>query len=185
MKAIIVLFFLLVSFSSRAQKDVPKQFAGHWRGEVEWHRQGRDTAQKFKMQLIIEPTDTANQYSWKIVYGEKGEDTRPYTLKAVDTARGHWLVDENNGILLDQYWIGNKFYSVFSLGATTIVNSYWREGEHLLVEFASYPTKPVRTSGAGTEELPTVESYSVRSYQKAILSRVEGPQKLPLRKPKK
>jgi hypothetical protein len=55
----------------------------------------------------------------------------------------------------------------------TIVNSYWREGAQLLVEFASFPSKSVRTSGAGTEESPTVESYHVRSYQKGILSRVE------------
>ena len=185
MKALILLAFLASSIYSFAQKDFPKQLAGHWQGQVEWYRQGKDTPQKVKMQLIIQPTDTANQYRWKIVYGDKGEDTRPYTLKAVDTAKGHWLVDEHNGILLDQYWIGNKLYAVFSIGAATIVNSYWREGEHLVAEFASFPTKPVRTSGTGTEESPTVESYAVRSYQKAILSRVEAPQKLPLRKPKK
>jgi hypothetical protein len=94
-------------------------------------------------------------------------------LKPVDPAKGHWMVDEQNGILLDQYWIGPKFYSVFSIGGMTIVNSYWREGAQLLVEFASFPSKSVRTSGAGTEESPTVESYHVRSYQKGILSRVE------------
>ena len=137
------------------------------------------------MQLIIQPTDTANQYTWKILYGEKGEDTRPYVLNVVDTTKGHWVVDEKNGILLDQYWIGSKLYSVFSLNGVTIVNSYWREGEHLMVEFASFPTKPVRRSGAGTDEVPTVESYPVRSYQKGILSRAEGLQKLPLRKPEK
>lgn len=185
MKILILLAFLASSLYSFGQKDFPRQFAGHWQGQVEWHRQGRDTPQKVTMQLIIGPTDTANQYSWKIVYGDGGEDTRLYTLKLVDTARGHWMVDEHNGILLDQYWIGNKLYAGFSVGGTTVVNSYWREGKHLVVEFASFPTKPVRTSGAGTEESPTVESYAVRSYQKAILSRVEAAQKLPLRKPKK
>ena len=185
MKTIVTLLLLLIAYTSFAQKGLPEQFVGHWKGEIEWFRTGVDTARKFKMQLHIQPADTAGQYSWKIIYGDNGEDTRPYVLKAIDTANGHWVLDEKNGILLDQYWIGTKLYSVFSLSGVTIVNSYWREGERLMVEFASFPTKPVRTSGAGTEEVPAVESYPVRSYQKGILWREEAPQKLPLRKPKK
>jgi len=61
-----------------------------------------------------------------------------------------------------------------------IVNSYWRRGAQPVVEFASYPSKAVRSSGAGTGQSPTV-----RSYRKGILSRVEAWQNLPLRKPKK
>lgn len=173
MRAITLLLLLFLSYTSYCQKDFPSSFVGHWKGEIEWYRPGVDTAKKFKMQLIIQPTDSANRFTWKIVYGEKGEDTRPYRLKPVDPVKGHWMVDEQNGILLDQYWIGPKLYAVFSVGGTTIVNSYWREGARLLVEFASFPSKPVRTSGTGTEESPTVESYNVRSYQKGILSRVE------------
>ena len=173
MRTVVFLILVLLSYTSYSQKGFPDPFVGHWKGEIEWYRPGVDTAKKFKMQLIIQPADSANHYTWKIVYGERGEYTRPYMLKPVDPAKGHWMVDEQNGILLDQYWIGPKFYSVFSVGGMTIVNSYWREGAQLLVEFASFPSKSVRTSGAGTEESPTVESYHVRSYQKGILSRVE------------
>jgi hypothetical protein len=185
MRPILFLFFLAFTFGAAAQKGFPATFVGHWQGEIAWYRQGAAEPRKFKMQLLIQPTDSAGRYTWKIIYGEKGEDTRPYELKAVDTATGHWMVDEKNGILLDQYFIGGKLYSVFSVGGTTIVNSYWREGDRLAVEFASFPAKAVRTSGAGTEESPTVESYAVRSYQKGILARVKPQQKLPLRKPKK
>jgi hypothetical protein len=185
MKVIAVLLFLIVSFSSVAQKSFPSQFVGHWQGEINWYRQGAARPKRNKMQVVIQPTDSANQYTWKIIYGEKEEDTRPYLIKLVDTASGRWVMDEQNGILLDQYWIGDKLYCVFGLSGVTIVNAYWREGEHLMVEFASYPSKSVRTSGEGTEESPTVESYAVRSYQKGILSRLKPAQNLPLRKPKK
>lgn len=167
-----------------AQQGFPASFAGHWQGEVSWWRPGAAEPRKFTMQLLIEPVDTANYYTWKIVYGDKGEDTRPYELKPVNTDTGHWVVDEKNGILLDQYVIGGKLFCVFKVGGSTIVNSYGLEGDTLQVEFVSYPAKAVRTSGAGTEESPTVESYAVRSYQKGILTRVKPPQKLPLRKPK-
>lgn len=184
MRSILIFLLLAMAFGANAQKGFPASFTGHWQGEIGWWRQGATGPKKFRMQLIIQPTDSAGHYTWKIIYGEKDEDIRPYEMKAVDTVTGHWVVDEKNGILLDQHFIGGKLYSVFSVGGTTIVNSYWREGDRLAVEFASYPSKAIRTSGAGTEESPTVESYGVRSYQKGILTRVKPPQKLPLRKPK-
>lgn len=173
MRPILFLLFLLFSLTAGAQPTFPGSFTGHWQGEIIWHRPGTPEPRKFKMQLLIAPVDTANHYTWKIIYGDKGEDTRPYELKPVDAQKGHWVVDEKNGILLDQYFIGGKLHSVFSVGGSTIVNSYWLEGENLHVEFVSYPAKAVRISGAGTEETPTVESYGVRSYQKGILTRVK------------
>lgn len=123
------------------------------------------------MQLIVLPTDSANTYTWQIVYGDKGEDNRPYLLKPVDTAKGHWRIDERNGIVLDQYFVGNRFTSAFTVQNATIVDSYWREGEKLMVEFYSYASKPVATTGNGTEDSPKVESYAVKGFQQAVLVR--------------
>lgn len=121
------------------------------------------------MQLIIAPADTSGQYSWQIIYGEKNADNRPYLLKPVDTAKGHWVVDERNGILLDQYWMGNRFTNAFTVQNSTILDSYRIEGEEMIVEFYSISAKPVTTSGYGTEESPIVNSYATRSYQRAAL----------------
>src|SRR4051812_33923622 len=98
-----IIFILLLIASTRPliAQSFPKDFVGHWQGELEWFQAGK--TQKIKMQLIIHRADTAGQYSWQIVYGEKAEDNRPYLLKPVDTARGHWIIDERDGILLDQY----------------------------------------------------------------------------------
>jgi hypothetical protein len=123
------------------------------------------------MQLIIRPADTAGQYTWQLIYGERGEDNRPYLLKPVDSAKGHWVVDERNGILLDEYLVGNKLHCVFTVQNTTICNSYWLEGEKMMVEFYSINARPVRTSGNGTEESPKVDSYAVKGFQKAVLKR--------------
>ncbi len=129
------------------------------------------------MQLIIRPADTAGVFTWQIIYGEKGEDKRPYLLKPVDTAKGHWQVDERNGIVLDQYLVGNRFTSAFTVQTTTIVDSYWREGKALIAEFHSLAAKPVASTGHGTDESPKVDSYGVRGYQKAILYLVTGSKK--------
>lgn len=163
-------FFIAVVFSF-AQSPFPNDFIGHWQGDLLWYQTGKQKPQKVKMQLIIKPTDTANVYTWQIIYGEKGEDNRPYLLKPVDIATGHWQVDEQNGIVLDQYLVGNRFTSAFTVQSTTIVDSYWRDGKALVAEFYSLTAKPVATTGEGTEESPKVDSYGTKGYQRAVLKR--------------
>lgn len=124
------------------------------------------------MQLIIKLADSANNYTWQIIYGEKGEDNRPYSLKPVDTTNGHWQIDERNGIVIDQYFVGGRFTSAFTVQSTTIIDSYWREGKSLIVEFHSLSAKPVSTTGNGTEDSPKVDSYGVKGFQRAVLQRV-------------
>ena len=89
----------------------------------------------------------------------------------VDTTKGHWQIDERNGIIIDQYFIGNRFTSAFTVQTTTIVDSYWREGDKLIAEFYGLTAKPVTTSGNGTDDSPKVDSYETKSYQKAVMKR--------------
>ena len=163
-------FFICCLFAF-GQDVFPKSFLGHWEGTLEWYQQGKKLPQKVKMQLIIRPADSANTYTWQIIYGDKGEDNRPYILRPVDTANGHWQIDERNGIILDQYFIGNRFTSAFTVQTTTIVDSYWREGDKLIAEFYGLTAKPVSTSGNGSEDSPKVDSYATKSYQRAIMKR--------------
>lgn len=163
--------FFLFSLCSFAQSSFPKDFVGHWEGTLHWYRAGNGTPQKVKMQLIIKPADSANTYTWQIIYGDKGEDNRPYVLKPVDTAKGHWQVDERNGIVLDQYFIGGRFTSAFTVQTTTIVDSYWREGKNVIAEFYGLTAKPVNTTGNDTEDSPKVDSYGTKSYQRAVMKR--------------
>lgn len=155
--------------SCLAQKTSVSDFIGHWQGTLHWYQAGKKEPQKVKMQLIIQPIDTANVYTWQIIYGDQGQDNRPYLLKPVDTTKGHWQVDERNGIVLDQYLIGNRFTSAFTVQTTTILDSYWREGKNLVAEFYSLTAKPVATTGEGTEDSPKVDSYGTKSYQRAVL----------------
>ena len=153
-------------------QDFPEKFLGRWEGEMQWYQTGKKQPQGIKMQLIVQPGDTAGQYTWQIIYGTKSEDTRPYILKPVDTAKGHWVIDEKNGIILDQYWTGNRFSGAFTVQSSTIISSYWIEGDDLMVEFFSFNAKPVNKTGGDNEEIPFVESYSIKSFQKAVLRRI-------------
>ncbi|MGZ5190586.1 MAG: hypothetical protein ACXWCZ_06165 [Flavisolibacter sp.] len=172
MRFFIFALVVLITTSVRAQ-NFPKKFIGHWKGDLYWYKTGEKTAQKVKMQLIIQPADTIGHYTWQIIYGENNADNRPYILKPVDTAKGHWIVDERNGIILDQYWVGNRFTSAFTVQNSTIIDSYWIEGKKLIAEFYSISAKSISTTGKGNAEIPFVHSYATKSYQKAILKKVK------------
>ena len=125
------------------------------------------------MELRIQPTDITGTFTWQIIYGSATEDNRPYTLIAKDSTKTHWVIDENNGIVLDQYWVGSRFCGAFTVMGNTIVNNYWVENGKLMVEFYSIGAKPIATTGKGTKESPAVDSYKIGSYQKAILQRTK------------
>ncbi|MBM3416398.1 MAG: hypothetical protein FJY20_08110 [Bacteroidetes bacterium] len=165
---------LIIAFSltATAQKgSFPESWVGSWKGELQWFKAGKADPQKVNMELHIRPADSTGHFTWQIIYGKASEDNRPYLLKPKDVAAGHWVIDERNGIVLDQFWAGNKFSGAFTVQSNTIINSYSMENNQLMVEFYSIGAKPLATSGGGTEESPKVDSYKMNSYQKAVLKR--------------
>ncbi|HND95809.1 MAG: hypothetical protein BWZ05_01081 [Bacteroidetes bacterium ADurb.BinA245] len=171
------MFFLLILFSFNflhAQQYVfPGSWEGKWQGDMQWHQTGKDTAVIVKMKLNIEKTDSAGVWNWQLVYGADETDSRPYKLIQKDEKGIHWVIDELSGIVLDQYRVAGKLCGVFTVMNSTILNSYWMEGDHLIVEFYSIGCKPISTTGKGNDEIPFVDSYRVGSYQKAVLTRVK------------
>lgn len=174
MRIIVVLLVCLMSFSAIGQSEsFPQSWVGNWKGELNWYKIGKAEPQKVNMELRIQPTDIPGKYTWQIIYGSAEKDNRPYILAKKDTTGTHWAIDENNGIVLDQFWVANKFCGAFTVMGNTIVNSYWMEKDKLMVEFYSIAAKPIISTGKGTEESPTVDSYSIGSYQKAVLQRTK------------
>ncbi len=158
-------------FAQAQTDDFPKSWAGNWKGELSWYSGNSKEPRKVNMELRIAALDSVNMYSWQLIYGSVTEDNRPYVLKPVDMEKGHWVIDEKNGIVLDQYRIGDRFIGSFTVLKSTIVNSYWMENDKMIVEFYSYSATPVATTGNGTDDSPKVDSYRVGSFQKAVLQR--------------
>jgi len=174
---LLMLFLSVVTETGMTQvkssvQSFPKDFIGNWKGNLAWYPAGKEM-QTVKMQLNIQPEPGPSQYSWQLIYGDSAKDNRPYHLKPVDTASNHWVVDENDGIMLDGYWIGNRFISMFNVQGSTITAIYWIEDMSLHIEMISTKTEAVRESGKGSAEVPTVQSFPVRSYQKAILYKAQ------------
>jgi hypothetical protein len=182
MKIFLSVVYLIINYNCNAQKQInnnskkelvfPISFIGDWKGTLTWYPNGKPV-QKVNMEMHINKTDTLQQYTWQIVYGSITKDNRPYILKKIDTLQSHWVIDELNGIVLDSYWLGNRFSGVFSIQGNTILDSYWIENGEMHIEFFSYNQKPLSTTGYNTEESPTTETYRIGSYQKAVLKKVK------------
>jgi hypothetical protein len=173
-KITLLLLFLNFSIFVIAQKQAafPKTFIGKWKGKMQWMVAGKPS-QTFTMRLNILPTDTPNLYTWQIIYGDKQQDNRPYLLKPIDTAKGHWIVDELNGIILDSYVHGNSIKGAFTVQGNTIVDNYVVEGNKMKVEFITIKLGDKKQSGGGTDESPFVDSYRIASYQTGVLTKVK------------
>lgn len=173
MRPFLLLFMLLLTPSLFAQtSNFPADWTGHWKGELQWFKTGKDEPQKVNMELHIQPGDSTGTFTWQIIYGAATEDNRPYLLKPVNPAAGHWQIDERNGIVLDQFFVGNRFCGAFTVQNSTIINNYQLTGDKLVVEFYSLAAKPLGTTGSGTEDSPKVDSYRVGSFQQAVLTKV-------------
>jgi hypothetical protein len=180
------LFILLLCIGSNAKAQIvkkvkikkedstmfPTSFIGNWKGNMQWMIAGKPK-QTFTMQLRVQPTDTANQYTWQIIYGADSKDNRPYILKPIDTAKGHWIVDEGDGILLDSYLHGNSLHGAFTVQGSTIVDNYTVENSLMKVEFFTIKLDEKQQSGKGTTETPFVQSYKIASYQTGVLKKIK------------
>jgi hypothetical protein len=165
-----ILLTVIYMHASGQQKTFPDSWTGNWTGELQWFKTGVPEPQKVNMELRIQPADS-NKYTWHLIYGSPAKDSRPYYLVPKDTAGIHWVVDENDGIILDQYWVGNKLCGVFTVMNSTIINKYWIEDDTMVIEFITIGAKPAATTGKGSGDIPFVDSYKVNGYQLARLKR--------------
>lgn len=174
MKFYIFFIFLIASTSSQAQEtkvyEWPADWLGTWEGTMEIRTVGKTDIQRYPMKLQIAATDTAGRWQWTLTYGE-GEkaDVRPYVLIAQDSTHSHFIVDERNSILLDQYLIGNHFVSRFSVNSSLLIMDIRNEGDHLVSHITHGSTKDLRISGEELEEIDEVAAYPIRGMQRAIL----------------
>jgi len=126
------------------------------------------------MSLEIQPIDSAWTFIITYNVGTEEPDVRDYSLIAIDTAAGHYAIDEHNSILLDTYLFDNCLYDRFAVMNSDLFSRICLNGEVLDYEIISGQTEPVRISGdtiMGADTIPEVSSYRLFSVIKAALRR--------------
>ncbi len=122
------------------------------------------------MEFHLLPTDSIGVHSYTIVYG-KDEDRqeRKYTLKEIDKNIGYYILDENNGILLDCKIIENNMCFLFEVMDSFLTTFVTFNDDLLIFEIVVTNTKSKKTSGGTDEGTPEIFSYPISIVQKAVL----------------
>jgi len=162
-------------------KKFPEDWLGVWQGNLEIYS-GQTLVQKVPMKLEHSATDSNDLYIWALIYGEdEVKGRRDYRLQPVDKSKGHWVVNEQNSILLDAFIYENQLISNFGIvdedpkKSTNLMSSYRLEGNDLVFEIWVFAGDPVRKSGGielNAEKIPLVYAYPVRGYQRAVLKKM-------------
>lgn len=175
-KSIFFTIAMLLSAYMFGQKDslqFPASWQGEWVGELVIHS-GAEEMQRLPMILRMLPLNDST-YSYTIVYGEDTpENTRPYYLQTVDRTIGHYHVNEDNSIILDEFFINNKLYSRFEVMGNLLLATIEKRDDQLIYEIISGPLEPINITGdtiINDEEIPPVASYKINVQQRAILSK--------------
>jgi len=147
----------------------PEAWIGEWEGQLEIFR-GQKKVQEIYMGLNILPIDSTT-YTWTIIYGDgEKRQERKYEIKPKNKEAGHYIIDEKNSILLDDYLIGNTLYSRFEVQKSLLLISYEKMGERIIFEVISGKLDNPTLTG-GQDSIPNVNSYPISIGQKAILKR--------------
>lgn len=175
MKHVLILFISLSINSFSQNNSFPNTFVGEWSGNLEI--MGVDsTSMNVQMSLSIEVTENDSIYKWETTYvlSDSIQDTRSYELVLVDKSTGHYVIDEKNSIVMDAYYKNNTLTSFFSVMESFILFSYTLEGNSMVVDVFSAPTKSVGITGGNEidgEEIPEVNSFKIIGRQRAVLAK--------------
>lgn len=165
-------FIIFFGFTFISAQNFPQTWEGTWQGELNiYSSASTKPVQTLTMQLKIQPID-AKTWAWEIGYLVGEGDIRKYELHEINAEKNEWLIDEKNGILLNQRLLGNRLIGSFSIEKSLIINSYEFNNDSIIVEFYSTQLDPENTTGLGTEESPVVGNHKIGNYQKAVLKKV-------------
>ncbi len=171
---IVSLLFRFSSISAQTTFEFPESWQGKWKGEMEIFAGGK-LAQKLPMQLHILPTDSAGIFTYRIVYGtDTLAGDRPYLIRAIDKAKGKFVIDEQNSIKIEAYLLGNSLTSAYEVEGNFIFDILEKRGDTLFWRLFSSKTLATSITGdkmQGEEKIPPVKAFPIGVLQQAELKR--------------
>ena len=158
--------------NSLVNQGFPASWKGTWAGNLEIHN-AKGLQQDLPMQLIIDSIAASNDFTFTIIYGtDMKAGTRSYILKTIDSETGHYLIDEQNSIEIDAYFLGGKLVQRFEVIGNMLETFIEKRGDSLHWEIFSGKTTEETTGDTifKGDTIPLVKTYPINVYQKCVLS---------------
>jgi hypothetical protein len=149
-------------------KNFPHDYFGAYYGKLMIDANG--SKQEIDMEFHLQATDSTGKYAYTIVYGSgENRQERQYFLLEKNIAKGEYVVDEDNGILLNAKWSGNTLYSMFEVEGSLLTSRESFFSNYMDFEITFSNKAQQEKSGDKGEEIPEVISYPVTVIQSARL----------------
>jgi hypothetical protein len=187
----LLIAFLFVSCSSiKINKNsneykFPDDWIGSFEGNMFWYA-GSNKKAEIPIRIEISKTNDPNKLHWKTTYDSTAavpiKVVKDYYLISNDSlGKNHFILDENNGIFIDQMLIDNTLYSSFEVlsdlqkGSSNHLVSIDKlvDKNKLYHEVISYKSPDRKSGDIGESKGFIVKSSSVINTQKAMLYRVK------------
>lgn len=163
--AVLIVFAAAIthSLAQSSEAELPAAWDGVWRGEIEVLAGGKVT-HRAQMELRIAPIAGSAAKTWTQTYS--GQPPRQYEIRPADSGAGRFILDEKNGVLLEEQLIGDTLLSTFRTGDVLLFSRFDLRGDALAVEIATFAAPAV--NGATK---PEVGALPFRSIQRGVLHR--------------
>jgi hypothetical protein len=168
--SIVAVLGMATSFFGLTQQHFPHEYFGVYRGDLLIETLG-SIKRSIPMEIHLLPADTSGRYNFQMYYdvGEN-QSVRNYHLLAVDMNKGIFLIDENNGILMDASVAQNCLYSSFQVEGSLLQVRECFYKKHMEYELLVIDGTQERITFSDPEEIQ-VRSYPIISRQSARLKR--------------
>lgn len=163
---LIKIFFMLLVIATRAGEStpppLPATWDGVWRGDIEVLAGGA-TQHRATMELRVQPVAGSDAKTWTLTYS--GQSPRKYEIRPT-AAAGRFIMDEKNGVLIEEQLIGDTLHSAFQVGDVLLTSRFEKRGNELAVEITTFAVaEPSPKSSAK----PLAVSLPFRSIQRGLL----------------
>jgi hypothetical protein len=160
-----------------SQSNFPNEWLGSYEGIMYIEYPSERDSTKIEFELL--ETDKPNVWKYKVSYiNEKwGMIVKDYQLLWNDTlsSKNHFILDEKNGLLIDEIFLNNSFYAHFEVGANHFQSVLQRKNNDLYYEIrCSTPQKGLKTQTTDKDEkgeFYNVHSFVTYTIQYAVLKR--------------
>jgi len=167
------LFLLIFGFGcfTNAQEKTtqfPTDYLGIYKGDLKI--ESVRGAKEIGMEFHLNTTEKTDHYQYMLIYIFDGKrQERKYTLVTKNATKGQYILDENNGILIDAQLFGNTLYFMFKVEATIITTTlrFYKDDMNFEITASSKDKKNV--TGQENKDVSEVVSYPITTVQKAHL----------------
>lgn len=153
----------------KVEHQFPEDWLGTYSGSLQAYRAGSNqNMYPSEVILNIAATTDSNRWEWSSVYimdGREPIEKKYYIIQPDTLGPTQYIMDEDNGIFIDQHLYGNTFTGAYTVNGQFFTVTYTKIKDELLYELNVYNSSP-------TASVEIEEGFEVGRIQMTTVQRV-------------